>query len=42
MPTCVSTVAILLFAPGTSSLLWTSFSTARIIPSFNLMPIAVL
>lgn len=42
IPACVSIVAILLFAPGTRSLLVTSFSTARMTPSLHLIPIAVL
>ncbi len=40
-PACKSTVAMRLLAPGTSSLLWTNFSTANTIPSLHLNPIAV-
>jgi hypothetical protein len=37
----LSTVAILLFAPGLSSLLVTSFSSASTTPSLHRMPTAV-
>jgi hypothetical protein len=40
-PIFLSTVAIRLFAPGFSSLLVTSFSSASTTPSLHLMPIAV-
>jgi hypothetical protein len=40
-PMCLSTVAILLFALGLSSLLVTSFSNAMTTPSLHLMPTAV-
>jgi len=40
-PTCLSTVAIRLFASFFSSLLDTSFSNAKTTPSLHLMPIAV-
>jgi hypothetical protein len=41
MPMLRSTVAILLFAPGLSSLLVTSFSRASTTPSLHFMPTAV-
>jgi hypothetical protein len=41
MPMFLSTVAILLFAPGLSSLLVTSFSSASTTPSLHRMPTAV-
>lgn len=40
-PACKSIVAILLFAPGTSSLLCTNFSTANTTPSLQRKPITV-
>ena len=40
-PTFLSTVAILLFAPGFNSLLLMIFSTANTTPSLHLMPIDV-
>ena len=42
IPTLLSMVCIRLLESGTNSLEWTSFSTARTIPSFVRSPIAVL
>lgn len=42
MPICLSIDCIRLFAPGTRSLEWMSFSTAKTTPSFTRRPIAVL
>ena len=41
MPMFLSTVAILLFAPGLSNLLVMSFSRASTTPSLHLIPTAV-